>query len=198
MTQHRWANADRDLRFNDLFNLIIDPAVLLLTWQRARRTRGALMLLQVPPNQARPGGTAEIRDLTSYPHNFEWLVSVVSCWATLDGPTGEQLLPGLPDTIAVLHRHGELDISYATARVGVLDVGGENRPAEWPRTAGSSRAVVIPSPEQPVMRHPTREYQSDRESPTDTQRRSHRRPVAPVLGGAAPCARRRSLDTCWS
>jgi hypothetical protein len=38
---------------NDLFNLIIDPAVLLLTWQRARRTRGALMLLQVPPNQAR-------------------------------------------------------------------------------------------------------------------------------------------------
>src|SRR5436190_9638325 len=85
MTQHRWANADRDLRFNDLFNLIIDPAVLLLTWQRARRTRGALMLLQVPPNQARPGGTAEIRDLTSYPHNFEWLVSVVSCWATLDG-----------------------------------------------------------------------------------------------------------------
>jgi hypothetical protein len=156
------------------------------------------MLLQVPPNQARPGGTAEIRDLTSYPHNFEWLVSVVSCWATLDGPTGEQLLPGLPDTIAVLRRHGELDISYATARVGVLDVGGENRPAEWPRTAGSSRAVVIPSPEQPVMRHPTREYQSDRESPTDTQRRSHRRPVAPVLGGAAPCARRRSLDTCWS
>ena len=49
----------------------------------------------------------------------------MSCWATLDGPTGEKLVPGLPDTIAVLRRHGELDISDATARVGVLDVGGE-------------------------------------------------------------------------
>jgi RNA-directed DNA polymerase len=38
---HRWAAADRDRRFGDLFNLIIDPAVLAVAWQRVRNNRGA-------------------------------------------------------------------------------------------------------------------------------------------------------------
>jgi RNA-directed DNA polymerase len=38
---HRWASAEPDRRFDDLFNLIIDPAVLVVAWQRVRSNRGA-------------------------------------------------------------------------------------------------------------------------------------------------------------
>ena len=38
---HRWASAEPDRRFDDLFNLIIDPAVLAVAWQRVRSNRGA-------------------------------------------------------------------------------------------------------------------------------------------------------------
>ncbi len=38
---HRWASTEPDRRFDDLFNLIIDPAVLAVAWQRVRRNRGA-------------------------------------------------------------------------------------------------------------------------------------------------------------
>ena len=37
------------------------------------------------------------------------------CWATLDGPTGKRLAPGLPELVAALRRHGELDVDDATA-----------------------------------------------------------------------------------
>jgi RNA-directed DNA polymerase len=37
---HRWATADRDRRFEDVFNLITDPAVLVVAWQRVRSNRG--------------------------------------------------------------------------------------------------------------------------------------------------------------
>lgn len=38
---HRWASAQPDRRFDDLFNLITDPAVLAVAWQRVRTNRGA-------------------------------------------------------------------------------------------------------------------------------------------------------------
>jgi RNA-directed DNA polymerase len=38
---HRWASVDRDRRFDELINLIIDPAVLVVAWQRVRSNRGA-------------------------------------------------------------------------------------------------------------------------------------------------------------
>jgi RNA-directed DNA polymerase len=38
---HRWATADRDRRFDDLFNLVADPAFLVLAWTRVRENRGA-------------------------------------------------------------------------------------------------------------------------------------------------------------
>jgi RNA-directed DNA polymerase len=38
---HRWASAEPDRRFDDLFNLIIDPAVLAVAWRRVRTNRGA-------------------------------------------------------------------------------------------------------------------------------------------------------------
>lgn len=36
-------------------------------------------------------------------------------WGTLNEETGQQLVPDLPDTIAVLRLHGELDFSDTTA-----------------------------------------------------------------------------------
>jgi RNA-directed DNA polymerase len=38
---HRWANEDSDKCFTDLFNLICDPAFLLVAWRRVRRNKGA-------------------------------------------------------------------------------------------------------------------------------------------------------------
>jgi RNA-directed DNA polymerase len=38
---HRWATGDPARRFDDLFNLICDPAVVLVAWRRVRGNKGA-------------------------------------------------------------------------------------------------------------------------------------------------------------
>jgi RNA-directed DNA polymerase len=38
---HRWATGDPRRRFDDLFNLVADPAFLLLAWHRVRGNKGA-------------------------------------------------------------------------------------------------------------------------------------------------------------
>jgi RNA-directed DNA polymerase len=38
---HRWAGDDAHRRFDDLFNLVADPAFLLVAWDRVRNNRGA-------------------------------------------------------------------------------------------------------------------------------------------------------------
>jgi RNA-directed DNA polymerase len=38
---HRWAIDDSDRQFRDLFNLVCDPAFLLIAWERVRGNRGA-------------------------------------------------------------------------------------------------------------------------------------------------------------
>ena len=38
---HRWAVDDEDRRFDDLFNLVTDPGVLRVAWERVRTNRGA-------------------------------------------------------------------------------------------------------------------------------------------------------------
>ena len=38
---HRWASDDPTRRFDDLFNLVADPAFLTVAWDRVRRNRGA-------------------------------------------------------------------------------------------------------------------------------------------------------------
>ena len=38
---HQWASDDPDRRFDDLWNLVYDPAVLVNAWQRVRSNRGA-------------------------------------------------------------------------------------------------------------------------------------------------------------
>jgi RNA-directed DNA polymerase len=37
---HQWAISDRDRRFDDLFNLVHDPAVLVVAWRRVRGNKG--------------------------------------------------------------------------------------------------------------------------------------------------------------
>ena len=39
--KHRWARDDPHRRFDDLFNLVADPAFLLVAWARVRRNKGA-------------------------------------------------------------------------------------------------------------------------------------------------------------
>ena len=38
---HRWSAADAQRRFDDLYNLVCDPAFLLVGWLRVRRNKGA-------------------------------------------------------------------------------------------------------------------------------------------------------------
>ncbi len=38
---HQWSTDDGDRRFDDLFNLVTDPAFLLVAWDRVRGNRGA-------------------------------------------------------------------------------------------------------------------------------------------------------------
>jgi RNA-directed DNA polymerase len=38
---HRWATGNASRRFDDLFNLVTDPAFLLVAWERVRTNRGA-------------------------------------------------------------------------------------------------------------------------------------------------------------
>ncbi|MCA1697522.1 MAG: group II intron reverse transcriptase/maturase [Actinobacteria bacterium] len=38
---HKWASDDQDRRFNDLHNLVCDPAMLMVAWQRVRSNRGS-------------------------------------------------------------------------------------------------------------------------------------------------------------
>ena len=38
---HRWANDGPDRRFDDLYNLVADPAFLLVAWDRVRHNKGA-------------------------------------------------------------------------------------------------------------------------------------------------------------
>jgi len=38
---HRWAEQDEHKRFGDVFNLLCDPATLLVAWERVKRNRGS-------------------------------------------------------------------------------------------------------------------------------------------------------------
>ena len=38
---HRWASQDPGRRFDDLFNLVADPAFLVVAWDRVRNNKGA-------------------------------------------------------------------------------------------------------------------------------------------------------------
>ena len=53
---HRWAVGDEQERFGDLFNLICDPATLLVAWERVKRNRGSKTNLLTHPWVVSPAG----------------------------------------------------------------------------------------------------------------------------------------------
>ena len=53
---HRWARDDPHRRFDDLYNLVVDPAFLLVAWCRVRGNKGARTagVDGRPPTTSRP------------------------------------------------------------------------------------------------------------------------------------------------
>jgi RNA-directed DNA polymerase len=55
---HQWAVSDPDRRFDDVYNLIYDPAFLVVAWNRVRSNRGARSagIDGIAPRSIDPGG----------------------------------------------------------------------------------------------------------------------------------------------
>jgi len=55
---HQWAVSDADRRFDDLYNLVYDPAFLVVAWDRVRSNRGARSagVDGIAPRSIDPGG----------------------------------------------------------------------------------------------------------------------------------------------
>jgi RNA-directed DNA polymerase len=47
---HQWAAGEPGRRFDDLFNLVTDPAVLVVAWARVRGNRGKRSASPAAPN----------------------------------------------------------------------------------------------------------------------------------------------------
>ncbi|MFD4985497.1 hypothetical protein [Streptomyces sp. NPDC058374] len=74
---HRWAADDSHRRFDDLFNLIADPAFLLVAWDRVRGNKGARTagVDGRPPAPSKPGRESR-RFSTSYGPRSETAASI--------------------------------------------------------------------------------------------------------------------------
>lgn len=55
---HQWAVSDADRRFDDLYNLVYDPAFLVVAWDRVRSNKGARSagIDGIAPRSIEPGG----------------------------------------------------------------------------------------------------------------------------------------------
>jgi RNA-directed DNA polymerase len=55
---HQWAVSDPDRRFDDLYNLVYDPAFLVVAWNRVRSNKGARSagVDRIAPRSIEPGG----------------------------------------------------------------------------------------------------------------------------------------------
>ena len=55
---HQWAVSDADRRFDDLYNLVYDPAFLVVAWNRVRSNKGgrAAGIDGIAPRSVEPGG----------------------------------------------------------------------------------------------------------------------------------------------
>ena len=79
---HQWAIGDPDRRFDDLWNLVYEPAVLVNAWERVRSNRGArsagidgrdrlLFMVQIDDLWSRGGVCVQSRaDHLSSEHSF--------------------------------------------------------------------------------------------------------------------------------
>lgn len=74
---HRWAADDSHRRFDDLFNLVADPAFLLVAWDRVRgkRVPARPEWMGRPPALSKPGRGSR-RFSTSYGPSSETAASI--------------------------------------------------------------------------------------------------------------------------
>jgi RNA-directed DNA polymerase len=66
---HQWATSDPGRRFDDLYNLVYDPAFLVVALDRVRGNRGArsASMEWLPAPSPMPGGSSEGCETTSKP-----------------------------------------------------------------------------------------------------------------------------------
>ncbi|MEJ7741085.1 MAG: hypothetical protein WKF73_00205 [Nocardioidaceae bacterium] len=77
-------------------------------WHRDH-ARKALRVAMAGPSAPRRSRAPVLR------YGPEVIEALVKVWAVLDGPTGKRMAPALPDLVASLRRHGELDLTDEVA-----------------------------------------------------------------------------------
>jgi hypothetical protein len=91
---------------------ILDELCALTGWHRDHARKA----IRVAPAPGQPRPARRTREPVQK-YDDAAIAVVRVCWATLDGPAGKRLAPGLASLVAALRRHGELDISDELAQL---------------------------------------------------------------------------------
>ena len=89
---------------------MLDELCALTGWHRDHARKA--LRLSPGPGEDRP--PRKVRDPVLR-YGEDVLAPLRVCWATLDGASGKRLAPALPELVAALRRHGELDLSDEVA-----------------------------------------------------------------------------------